>query len=132
MGDPEKASAQWKSQRHILEQYPVEFSSTPRKTEYTIVVDALFGVGLSREITGEYARAVAEFGEIRGFRLALDVPSGVDSDSGRIWGTAIWADATITFGFLKRGLGLYPGDCYGGHWHHGKELLRKGAGDVYL
>ncbi len=109
VGDPEKASAQWKSQRHILEQYPVEFSSTPRKTEYTIVVDALFGVGLSREITGEYARAVAEFGEIRGFRLALDVPSGVDSDSGRIWGTAIWADATITFGFLKRGLGLYPG-----------------------
>lgn len=109
VGDREKATGQWKEQRHILESYPVDFSSIPGKSEYTIMVDALFGAGLSREVAGEYARAVEEFQEIKGFKLALDVPSGVDSDTGRIRGTAVQADATVTFGFMKRGLGLYPG-----------------------
>lgn len=109
VGNQEKATGQWTSQRHILDSYPVKFSSIPEKNEYTIMVDALFGVGLSREITGGYARAVEEFQRIKGFKLALDIPSGVDSDTGKIWGTAMKTDATVTFGFMKRGLGLYPG-----------------------
>ncbi|MCM1238634.1 MAG: NAD(P)H-hydrate dehydratase [Lachnospiraceae bacterium] len=109
VGDKEKATEQWKSQRHILDSYPVRFSSVPERNEYTIMVDALFGAGLSREITGEYARAVEEFQERRGFKLALDIPSGVDADTGKVRGTAVRADATVTFGFQKRGLGLYPG-----------------------
>lgn len=109
VGNEEKGTGQWKAQRHILTGYPVDFSSTPGRNEYTIMVDALFGVGLSREITGEYARAVKEFRELKGFKLALDIPSGIDSDNGSVWGTAVRADATVTFGFMKRGLGLYPG-----------------------
>ena len=109
VGNVEKGSGQWKAQRQILTSYPVDFSSTPQRNEYTIMVDALFGVGLSREITGEYARAVERFRELEGFKLALDIPSGIDSDNGGIWGTAVRADATVTFGFMKRGLGLYPG-----------------------
>jgi len=109
VGDPEKGTVQWKAQRHILAGYPVNFSSNPQKNEYTIMVDALFGVGLSREITGEYARAISEFQRRKGFKLALDIPSGVDSDTGGIRGIAVQADASITFGFMKRGLGLYPG-----------------------
>lgn len=114
VGNPERASGQWKSQRRILDSYPVKFCDFPEENEYTILVDALFGVGLSREITGEYARAVAEFQRRRGFRLALDVPSGVDSDTGKVWGCAVKADATVTFGFRKRGLGLYPGCQWAG------------------
>lgn len=114
VGDSGKASGQWKAQRHILEKYPVVFSSIPGRTEYTIMVDALFGVGLSREITGEYARAVTEFQGCKGFKLALDIPSGIDSDTGSIWGTAVTADATVTFGFMKRGLVLYPGCQWAG------------------
>lgn len=109
VGDGEKATPQWREQRHILESYPVDFSSIPGKNEYTVIVDALFGVGLSREVAGEYALAVEEIQELKGFKLALDIPSGVDSDTGRVWGTAVQADATVTFGFMKRGLGLYPG-----------------------
>lgn len=114
VGDPEKATGQWKAQRHILENYPVDFSSIPGRTEYTIMVDALFGAGLSRDITGEYARAVTEFQSREGFKLALDIPSGVDSDTGSIRGTAVKADATVTFGFQKRGLCLYPGCQWAG------------------
>lgn len=109
VGNEEKATGQWKAQRHILDSYPVDFSSIPGRNEYTIMVDALFGVGLSREITGEYARAVTEFRSRAGFKLALDIPSGIDSDTGKVWGSAVKADATVTFGFVKRGLGLYPG-----------------------
>lgn len=114
VGNEEKATAQWKTQRHILDSYPINFSSIPGRNEYTIMVDALFGAGLSREITGEYARAVTEFLSHEGFKLALDIPSGIDSDTGSVWGTAVKADATVTFGFMKRGLGLYPGCQWAG------------------
>ena len=114
VGGPEKASKLWQLQKRILESYPVKLSTKPEKPEYTVTVDALFGVGLSREITGEYREALEIFGEIAGHRIALDMPSGVDSDTGRIRGEAVRADETVTFGFAKRGLLLYPGCEYAG------------------
>lgn len=115
VGDTNKASEQWKQQRKILERYPVsvisqeETGSKISKEEYTILVDALFGVGLTREITGRYAGAVEDFNRRNGFKVAVDIPSGVDADNGKILGCAVKADATVTFGFCKRGLVLYPG-----------------------
>lgn len=114
VGNSEKASEQWKVQRKILESYPVEMSTKPNLREYTVIIDALFGVGLSREITGEFKEAVEIFGRLSGYRIALDMPSGVDSDSGAILGCAVRADETVTFGFCKRGLILYPGCEYSG------------------
>lgn len=114
VGDGKKASGQWTQQRKILEHYPVEFVTEPVRTEYTVMIDALFGVGITREITGLYKDAVERFSKLRGYRIALDMPSGVDSDTGKLWGAAINADETITFGFCKRGLILYPGCEYAG------------------
>lgn len=108
-GEEQRASEQWRLQKKILEHYPVDFSAKPQKDEYTILVDALFGVGLSREITGAYGEAVETFNRLTGRKLALDLPSGVHSDTGRILGNAVRADETVTFGFCKRGLVLYPG-----------------------
>ena len=115
VGNLKKASEQWKQQRKILEHYPVsiicleETGSKIPEEEYTILVDALFGVGLTREITGKYAWAVEDFNRRNGFKIAVDIPSGVDADCGRILGCAVRADVTVTFGFCKRGLVLYPG-----------------------
>lgn len=114
VGDPGKASVQWSMQKDILEKYPVEFTDRPGRQEYDVMVDALFGVGLSREVTGVFADAVRLFQGLRGWKLALDLPSGIDSDTGRVWGCAVEADLTITFGFCKRGLALYPGCEYAG------------------
>ena len=114
VGDEAKASAQWKQQRHILKHYEVRFVSEPKAGEYTVLVDALFGVGLSREVTGIYAEAIEHFNSLKGYRLALDVPSGLCSDTGKVLGCAVKADRTITFGFGKRGLYLYPGCSYAG------------------
>lgn len=114
VGDEEKASGQWIQQRNILEHYAVTLSAKPQREEYTVLVDALFGVGLSRDVAGEYARAIEGFNGLRGFKLALDLPSGIDSDTGRLCGCAVCADETVTFGFCKRGLVLFPGCEYAG------------------
>ncbi len=110
VGESAKASEQWRQQKKILEHYAVDFCSKPTENEYTILVDALFGVGLSREISGVYESAVELFNGLKGWKIALDMPSGVDSDTGRILGkSSVRADETVTFGFSKRGLTLYPG-----------------------
>ncbi|MCM1101423.1 MAG: NAD(P)H-hydrate dehydratase [Clostridium sp.] len=114
VGDASKASEQWTQQRHILEHYRVRFCDAPVLREYTVLIDALFGVGLSREVTGIYADAIREFNELSGYKLALDIPSGISSDTGAVLGQAVRADATVTFGFIKRGLILYPGCGYAG------------------
>ena len=114
VGDPEKATEQWKSQWQTLQHFPVKTDSNVQADEYNVIVDALFGVGLSRPVEGIYAEAVKEMNAARGFKLALDVPSGICSDTGKVLGCAFLADATITFGFCKRGLVMYPGADYAG------------------
>lgn len=119
LGDENKASKQWKMQMDILTHYPVKVSamgtgSKMPEGEYTILVDALFGIGLTRDIAGEYALAVEAFNQRKGFKIAVDVPSGLDADTGKVLGCAVKADLTITFGFCKRGLVLYPGCEYAG------------------
>ena len=116
VGDPEKATEQWKSQWQTLQHFPVKTDSNTQADEYNVIVDALFGVGLSRPVEGIYAEAVEEMNVAEGFKLALDVPSGICSDTGRVLGCAFLADATITFGFCKRGLVMYPGTIMPGRY----------------
>lgn len=116
VGDEARASEQWRQQRSILVHYPVIFCENNQASdiEYTILVDALFGVGLSRTVEGEYAREIEAFNHKNGFKVALDIPSGIHADTGMVLGCAVRADLTVTFGFVKRGLVLYPGVSYAG------------------
>ena len=114
IGNQERASGQWQEQRAILRHYSAKEGKMNQRQEYTVLIDALFGVGLSRNIEGEYAEAVEAFNHTRGFKMALDIPSGICADTGQVLGCAIKADATVTFGFCKRGLKLYPGAEYAG------------------
>ena len=114
VGNREKASEQFTRQLCILEHYPVRFVTEPHRTEYSVIVDALFGVGLNREVTGDFQRAIETLQGLAGWKLSLDLPSGLDSDTGRVLGCAVRADMTVTFGFCKRGLMLYPGRDYAG------------------
>ncbi len=77
-----------------------------------LVIDALLGTGLSRPADGRFAAAIGAIAEARrgGSRvLAADLPSGLSSDTGRPLGPCVEADATVTFGLMKRGLALHPG-----------------------
>ncbi|MDW7998255.1 MAG: NAD(P)H-hydrate dehydratase [Thermodesulfovibrio sp.] len=78
------------------------------------VIDAIFGTGLKRKIEGKTAEFIDRLNSFRKFTVAVDIPSGVSSDTGEILGTALKADMTVTFGLPKRGHLLYPGKDYTG------------------
>jgi len=80
------------------------------------VVDALFGVGISRDITGLCADIVACINNRPKHTVcvSLDMPSGIHTDTGEVSGIAVAADMTVTFAFLKLGLVLYPGCSFAG------------------
>ncbi len=81
----------------------------------TLVVDALFGTGLTREVTGIQREIIQKINAARDvFVVAVDVPSGVDASDGRILGEAVRAHCTVTLGLVKRGLVLFPGRAYVG------------------
>ncbi len=81
----------------------------PDLGEAACVVDALLGTGLSSEVRGLYADAIAAINSCGAPVFAVDIPSGLDADSGRPLGTAVQAEATATFGFAKLGQVMYPG-----------------------
>jgi hydroxyethylthiazole kinase-like uncharacterized protein yjeF len=79
-----------------------------------IIVDALVGVGLSSPLKGLYAQAVELINSSGRPVVSIDVPTGIDADSGAVMGTAVKADLTVTMALLKRGLVLYPGAGFAG------------------
>ncbi len=79
-----------------------------------LIVDALLGSGLMRDVEGQFAEVVDTINAHAAPVLAIDIPSGLDGDSGAIRGTAVRADLTVTFVGLKTGLFLNDGpDCVG-------------------
>lgn len=72
--------------------------------DYGLVVDGLFGIGLARPLAGPYADLVARINAFAGPVLALDIPSGLDGDTGRVLGVAVRATHTLSFIGGKPGL----------------------------
>ncbi|MGN1167637.1 MAG: NAD(P)H-hydrate dehydratase [Lachnospiraceae bacterium] len=82
--------------------------------EYSIIIDALFGVGLSRNIEGRYVHLLDRMNQSGAVKFAVDIPSGISADTGNIMGIAFRADYTVTFQHTKFGMELYPGKEYSG------------------
>lgn len=79
-----------------------------------IIVDAMLGVGLSSSLKGLFAQAVDMINTAGKPVVAIDIPTGINADTGSIMGAAIMADLTVTMALLKRGLVLLPGAQYAG------------------
>ena len=84
---------------------------------FGLIVDGLFGIGLERELAGHYAELVAAINASGIPALALDIPSGLHADSGRVLGCAVRAQHTITFIALKPGLVTLDGPDLCGELH---------------
>ncbi len=82
-----------------------------------IIVDALFGTGLSRPIEGVYAEVINQINQSESAVFSIDIPSGVHAGTGKVMGTAVFAQETITFSAHKLGMILYPGAEYAGTVH---------------
>ncbi len=80
-----------------------------RQGDARLVVDALFGTGLTSEIRGHYRTAIDWVNASGLAVLSVDIPSGIDASCGRVLGSAVRADATATFAFAKIGHAMYPG-----------------------
>jgi NAD(P)H-hydrate epimerase len=83
-------------------------------SEPDVIIDAIFGTGFKGKPAGIYASAIELINRSDAFVLAIDIPSGVSADDGKVEGCAVYADATVTMALLKRGLALYPGKDYCG------------------
>jgi hydroxyethylthiazole kinase-like uncharacterized protein yjeF len=89
-------------------------TEVPQDKRWDLVIDGLFGIGLQREIGGAYLEAVRFLNAASVPVLAVDIPSGLESDTGRILGAAVRAAHTVTFIGLKPGLLTLDGaDCCG-------------------
>jgi len=120
MGDPARFRGAAKLNYDIVSQLPVTLAeATTESVRHTVadcdcIVDAIFGTGLVREVAGRY-REIIEIVNASGKPvMSVDVPSGINGDSGQVMGCAVQADFTVTFGLPKLGNLLYPGFAHGG------------------
>jgi NAD(P)H-hydrate epimerase len=124
LGDPERFKGAARRQMAMLERLPVPVQRlsgaeglAERLAAGEVLVDALFGTGLSREVDGLHQAVIDAINASGRPVLSLDIPSGVQGDTGQILGCAVQASHTVTFGLPKAGNLLYPGFACGGQLH---------------
>ncbi len=111
-------------------------SSAIPKVTADIVIDALLGTGTKGQLKPPISQVVEYINSLKAFKLAVDVPTGIDSDTGEVLGTAVKADLTVTFHKAKLGLNKakkYVGELVVKDIGLPKEIEQfAGPGDVYL
>lgn len=111
VGDPQqlkgdaKAAWRWAQERDVATVAYADFVADPQALHlHTVVVDALLGTGLDRDVEGDYRQAIEYINDLSCPVLALDIPSGLSADTGAQLGVAVCADHTVTFIGMKQGL----------------------------
>ncbi len=112
--EPRNVSEETRVQLDIIGRYGIPVISEIPRQVFDVTVDALFGIGLTRDLEGVYKGYIDRMNEGAGRKVAVDIPSGVHADTGEVMGTAFQAELTVTFAFAKSGLLLYPGAGYAG------------------
>lgn len=69
-----------------------------------ILIDAMLGTGIKRDVEKEYEKAIRLYNSMRGLKVSMDCPSGIDADTGKVMGCAVRPDVTVTFYDRKPGL----------------------------
>lgn len=135
--ESEHTTEEWNMQLAIAENLKIPvFRQSLDWSEYTVLVDALFGIGLSREVSGRYRSTIEEMNASGLPIVAVDIPSGICGSSGRLLGCASKAELTVTFGLQKTGLLRFPGAYYAGEVvvenpGFPKEVIDKCKTDLY-
>ena len=102
-------SDEFNAQLGIAKASGVKIFNKVRLTEYNIIIDGLFGIGISRNIEGRYEQVVTQINASDAWVISVDIPSGINASDGRIMGTAVKANKTVTFGCVKIGSVLFQG-----------------------
>ena len=83
-------------------------------SKYDLIVDALLGLGLSGQVSGIYADLIQLINSSGAYIISVDVPSGLDATTGKVLGSCVKADKTVTFVAQKRGMSAGDGPKYCG------------------
>lgn len=146
VGNPEHYTEETQEQMHRLQECGGKITyGMPQEDSYSVIIDAVFGVGLSRKVEGRYRQVIEQMNRMRGIKFAVDIPSGLSATTGCILGCAFKADYTVTFQLKKIGLELSQGRTMAGRvivpdigistdsicedqeivWTAGKDIYRK-------
>lgn len=115
VGNPEHYTEETQEQMHRLQECGGKITyGMPQEDSYSVIIDAVFGVGLSRKVEGRYRQVIEQMNRMRGTKFAVDIPSGLSATTGCILGCAFKADYTVTFQLKKIGLELSQGRAMAG------------------
>jgi NAD(P)H-hydrate epimerase len=116
LGDTSKFRGAAQLNLQIVSRLPVALTIAPAlpalqqdMAQCDVIVDALFGTGLSRQVEGLYREVIEQINASGKPVLSVDIPSGVHGETGQVMGTAVRAQYTVTFGLPKPGNLLFPG-----------------------
>lgn len=113
-GNSQKRSEENAQQAKIAAHYEIPVITNLDTEEYSVIIDALFGTGLKREVTGHYREILCSVNQMTGKKVAVDLPSGIHDTTGARMGIAFCADLTVAIDFPKRGLFLQEGNVCAG------------------
>lgn len=115
VGNPEHYTEETQEQMNRLQECGGKITyGMLQEDSYSVVIDAVFGVGLSRKVEGRYRQVIEQMNRMRGTKFAVDIPSGLSATTGCILGCAFKADYTVTFQLKKIGLELSQGRAMAG------------------
>ena len=114
IGELTKTTEAFQLQMIILKNMNISFSKGIPDKDYSVIVDGIFGVGLSRKIEGVHKEIIDALNSMEGIKIAIDMPTGIDATTGDILGAAFKADYTVTFVLKKLGMFFSDGIDYCG------------------
>ena len=115
VGNPDHASNEHQVQDRICQYYKIpQTSDLNVLKDASLIVDALFGIGIDRPVEGNYATAIEAINNSDAVVVAVDMPSGINTDTGEVMGVAVNATATVTFAVNTVGLTKSAGKKHAG------------------
>ena len=110
-GDAARAYSDWQFVGGEVLEWPL---AGDLSYDYDLALDALLGTGIDREVGGQYRQAITYLNKLECPKLAIDIPSGLNADTGRVMGCAVQAESSVTFVGRKRGMYTADGPDYCG------------------
>lgn len=115
VGNPAHASEEHQVQEKICQYYQIpETTDLAVLQDASLIVDAIFGIGIDREIKGHYVDVIQAINNAHAPVIAVDMPSGINTDTGEVMGVAVQADLNVTFAYNKVGLTKGAGQKHAG------------------